>query len=187
MFLLSTSIFANPVLNNISSGQVSIQQMPNSTVVNQSSQNAIINWQSFNIGAQESTRFQQPQGGIALNRINPSQGVSQIFGRLTATGQIILVNPAGIYFGPTSYVNVGGLIATTANISDQDFLNGYYHFANTSGIHGSIINSGQNANNNNASQAYVTSDYGVVNLTSTLPLLNTTQVVSADSCYQMWQ
>jgi autotransporter-associated beta strand protein len=61
---------------------------------------------------------------------------------LTATGQIILVNPAGIYFGPGSYVNVGGLIASTANIADQDFLNDYYHFANAPGYHGAVINQG---------------------------------------------
>src|SRR5690606_5431985 len=78
----------------------------------------------------------------ALNRINPSQGVSQIYGRLTATGQIILVNPAGIFFGPGSFVNVGGMIATTMNISDQDFLNNYYRFANIDGYNGSVINKG---------------------------------------------
>ena len=142
-FLISTSIFANPVLDNIAAGQVNIQQSPNTTTVNQSSQQAIINWQSFNIGAQETTHFQQPAGGVALNRINPSNGVSAIYGRLTATGQIILVNPAGLFFGPGSFVNVGGLIASTANITDQDFLNGYYHFANNPNFNGAIVNQGQ--------------------------------------------
>ena len=142
-FLLSTSILANPVVDNVAAGQVTIQQTPNSTVVNQSSSQAIINWQSFNIGAQETTHFQQPAGGVALNRINPSNGVSAIYGRLTATGQIILVNPAGLFFGPGSFVNVGGLVASTANITDQDFLNGYYSFANTPGFNGAIVNQGQ--------------------------------------------
>ena len=142
-FLISTSILANPVLDNVAAGLVNIQQTPNSTVVNQSSQQAIINWQSFNIGASETTYFQQPAGGVALNRINPSNGVSAIYGRLTATGQIILVNPAGLFFGPGSFVNVGGLIATTANITDQDFLNGYYHFANNPNFNGAVVNQGQ--------------------------------------------
>src|SRR6266545_4837591 len=93
--ILTSSALANPVFQNASPG-VSIQQSPNSTVINQSSKQAIINWQSFNIGKQESTHFQQPAGGIALNRIDPTQGVSSIYGRLTATGQIILINPAGI-------------------------------------------------------------------------------------------
>src|SRR3990167_4147624 len=142
-FLFSSAIFANPVLDNVAAGQVSIEQAPNSTVINQTSQKAIINWQSFNIAAPETTHFQQPAGGVALNRINPSQGVSSIYGRLTATGQIILVNPAGIFFGPGSFVNVGGLIASTANITDQDFLNDYYHFANDPGYNGAIVNQGQ--------------------------------------------
>ncbi len=48
-----------------------VQQNQNSTVVNQTSQQAIINWKSFNIGGNESTHFQQPAGGVALNRISP--------------------------------------------------------------------------------------------------------------------
>src|SRR3990167_6936282 len=132
-FLLSSAIFANPVLDNVAAGQVSIEQAPNTTTINQTSQKAIINWQSFNIAAPETTHFQQPADGIALNRISPAQGASQIYGRLTATGRIILVNPAGIFFGPGSFVNVGGMIATTMNISNEDFLNNYYKFASTPG------------------------------------------------------
>ncbi|MHB1222188.1 MAG: two-partner secretion domain-containing protein, partial [Gammaproteobacteria bacterium] len=120
-FSITFTVFANPVLDNIAHGNVSIQQTPNTIVVNQTSQNAILNWRSFNVGANESTHFQQPNGGIALNRISPTQGASQIYGRLTSTGQIILVNPAGIYFGTGAYVNVGSLIATTHNITDQNF------------------------------------------------------------------
>src|SRR5579862_2068734 len=134
--------FANPVLNNVSSGNVSVQSSGNTLNVNQSSGQAIINWHSFNINSNETTHFQQPTGGSALNHIDPTQGVSQIYGHLTATGQIILENPAGIYFGPGSYVNVGGLIATTANIRDQDYLNGIYHFTQNPVYTGSIINQG---------------------------------------------
>ncbi|RDI40051.1 two-partner secretion domain-containing protein, partial [Aquicella lusitana] len=140
---LTSVVAANPVLDNVASGNVSVQQSPNSTVINQSSQKAIINWRSFNIGQPESTHFQQPAGGVTLNRISPTQGPSSIYGRLTATGQIILMNPAGIFFGPSAYVNVGGLIATTANISNQDFLNGNYRFTHVSPYSGSIINEGQ--------------------------------------------
>ena len=139
----TSSALANPVLQNVGGGNVSIQQTSNSTVVNQSSQRAIINWQSFNIGSQESTHFQQPAGGIALNRISPTDGASQIYGRLSATGQIILVNPAGIYFGPSAVVNVGGLIATTANITDQNFMNGIYQFSKVEPYSGAIVNDGQ--------------------------------------------
>lgn len=141
--LICTSASANPVVDHVSSGNVSIQQTPNSTVINQTSQKAIINWKSFNIGQSEATHFQQPAGGVALNRISPTQGASSIYGRLTATGQIILVNPAGIFFGPGAYVNVGGLIASTKDISDKNFLDGNYHFDGVSPYSGSIINQGQ--------------------------------------------
>lgn len=143
-FLLSTPyLYANPVVDNIASGSVSIQQTSTSTVVNQTSQKAIINWQSFNIGKNETTHFQQPAGGVVLNRISPNQGASAIYGRLTATGQVILINPAGIFFGPGSYVNVGGLVASTHNLTDQDFLNNVYHFQQVNGYNGTIINQGQ--------------------------------------------
>lgn len=136
------TVNANPVVGNVASGDVTIQQSSGSTIVNQTSHHAIINWDSFNIGGQERTHFQQPTGGIILNRINADQGASQIYGTLSATGQIILVNPAGIYFGSSAHVNVGGLIASTVGISDQDFLNGKYHFNQASPYHGSIINNG---------------------------------------------
>lgn len=138
---LTLSASANPVGGNVTAGSASISYGPN-TIINQSSQKAIINWQSFNIGAQESTHFNQPAGGMALNRISPLQGASQIYGRLTATGQIILINPAGVYFGPSAYVRVGGLIATTANMLDNDFLSGNYRFIQSSAYNGSIINEG---------------------------------------------
>ena len=136
-----SAAMANPVLDHVAAGQVNINQQPNQTIVEQSSQKAIINWQTFNIGAQESTHFQQPSNGVALNRINPANGFSSIEGRLTATGKIILVNPAGIYFGPSAFVNVGGLIASTADISDSDFLAGRYLFNATSQT-GAIVNEG---------------------------------------------
>src|SRR5579883_2181126 len=140
----TTMPYANPVVDNVAAGNVAIQQTSNSTTINQSSQKAIINWQSFNIGQSESTHFQQPAGGITLNRISAAQGPSSIYGNLTANGRIILINPAGIFFGSTAYVNVGGLIATTSNITDQNFLNGNYHFDGISPYSGaSIINEGQ--------------------------------------------
>lgn len=143
IFLLGVAcsfpLFANPQGGQVVSGAATIQQIPNSTVINQTSQKAIINWQSFNINKQEATHFQQPAGGIALNRISPTQGASQIYGTLTATGQIILVNPAGIYFGPSAFVNVGGLIASTADLSNQSFLSNSYHFVQDHAYPGSAI------------------------------------------------
>jgi filamentous hemagglutinin family protein len=137
------TVLASPVLNNVGAGSATVLQTPNSTLINQTSSKAILNWDSFNIGPNQSAHFQQPNGGIALNRIDPTSGVSAIYGRLTATGQIILINPAGIYFGASAFVHVGGIIASTANITDKDFLSGNYRFSAVTPYMGSVINEGQ--------------------------------------------
>ncbi|MDR3476974.1 MAG: filamentous hemagglutinin N-terminal domain-containing protein [Gammaproteobacteria bacterium] len=139
----TTVAIANPVLNNVAAGNVSVTQSPNTTVVNQASQRAILNWHTFNIAAGETTQFVQPNASsVALNRINPQQGASQIYGNLSANGKIILVNGAGIHFGPGAMVNVGGIIATTSDISNANFLNGKYIFDAPSSLGGQIINEG---------------------------------------------
>lgn len=77
---------ANPVINKIDAGNANIYRTSHYTLINQSSRQAIISWKSFNIGKNETTRFQQPIGGVTLNRIDASQGASQIYGHLEATG-----------------------------------------------------------------------------------------------------
>ena len=68
--------------------------------VNQSTPRAIINWNSFNIGAGETTRFVQPDASsIALNRVTGGLGPSMINGTLTANGRVFLVNPDGVMIG----------------------------------------------------------------------------------------
>jgi filamentous hemagglutinin family protein len=142
--MLATVAFANPNLNSVTSGNVTVNQSGNTTTVNQTSQQAIIQWNSFNIAAQEKTQFIQPNSSsVALNRINPNQGASQIYGRLTSNGQIILINGAGIFFGPSAQVNVGGLIASTSDISNENFLAGKYIFNIHSQFNGSIENEGK--------------------------------------------
>ncbi len=140
--LMAGYAIANPQGGVVSNGNASISANGTTTTINQSSQQAIINWNSFNIAAGETTHFQQPTHGVALNRINANQGASQIYGTLSATGQIILINAAGIHFGPGSMVNVGSIIASTSDISDKNFLNGIYSFDKPSRRAGSIINEG---------------------------------------------
>lgn len=140
-FLMVVSVQANPVLDNIGSGEVTLDRSPNTLTINQTTDKAILNWRTFNIDATEATHFNQPRDGIAFNRINAANGASQIYGSLSATGQIILLNPAGIYFGPTARVNVGGLIASTGSMTDASFLSGHYNITNVSD--GVISNRGQ--------------------------------------------
>lgn len=134
--------YANPEGGNVVAGNASINQSPGYTEINQSSNAAAINWNSFNINNGETTRFNQPSSSsVTLNRIL-GNNASAIFGNLIANGKIILVNPSGIMFGAGSRVDVAGLIATTANISNEDFMAGNYHFTQTPGSTGYVINRG---------------------------------------------
>ncbi len=141
--LWATVGFANPQNGNVVSGQATITNPNDSTThINQSSDKTIIEWDSFNIDQNELTQFFQPSSSsIALNRINGGDA-SKIFGALKANGQIYLINRSGIYFGPTAKVDVGGLIATTADIANSDFNSGNYRFTKNPSYNGSVINRG---------------------------------------------
>jgi filamentous hemagglutinin family protein len=110
--------------------------------IDQTSQRAVIDWNTFNLGSAAQVNFVQPNGNSAtLNEVLDSN-VSQIFGKITGTGQIFLVNPSGIYFGKSASVNVGSLAATTDTISAADFMAGNMTFARN-GATGSVVNEGQ--------------------------------------------
>src|SRR5215469_7470929 len=97
----------------VTGGQASASASGSKLTVSQSSANASLNWQSFNISSGATVQFVQPtSNSIALNRIfdaNPSQ----IFGVLTANGRVYLINQNGIIFGATAQVNVGSLVASS--------------------------------------------------------------------------
>jgi filamentous hemagglutinin family protein len=101
------------------------QPSANQMVITQSTQRAAINWQSFNIGTGNGVQFVQPSSNaIALNRVVGLSGPSQILGSLTANGQVYIVNPQGVVFGRGAMVNTGALLATTRDISTQQFMAG---------------------------------------------------------------
>ncbi|MDP2241288.1 MAG: filamentous hemagglutinin N-terminal domain-containing protein, partial [Burkholderiales bacterium] len=99
-----------------------------STLSITNSPGAIINWQGFSIGAGETTRFlQQSTASSVLNRvIGPDP--SSILGTLTSNGRVFLINPSGILFGQGARIDVAGLVASTLNLSNQDFLAGRLNF-----------------------------------------------------------
>ncbi len=134
--------YANPQGGTVSGGSATINQSGNTVTINQTSNKSIIDWNSFNIGSGETTVFNQPgSSSIALNRVHDANP-SQILGQLTANGHIILVNPNGVFFGKGSQIDVSGLIATTANISNADFMNGSMNFNQPGNPNASIINQG---------------------------------------------
>ncbi len=118
---------ALPIGEQVQAGSVGFARDAHSLNINQSSQKAIVNWQSFSIGANEAVRLNQPNQGVALFRVLGSDP-SQIFGSLTATGSLFLSNPNGVLFGAGAQVDVGSLVATTMRMNDADFLNGHYRF-----------------------------------------------------------
>ena len=127
--LASGGAHANPTGGNVVGGAATINDRGNGTLdINQSSGKAIVNWKDFSIGANETVNFRQPGGkSVTLNRV-VGNDPSAIFGKLNANGTVMLVNPNGVVFGKGARIDVGGLVATTANISDKDFLAGNYKF-----------------------------------------------------------
>ena len=122
------AVLALPTGGQVVAGQASVTQSGNGMTVHQNSHKAIIDWQGFLIGSGEQVSFRQPDGSsVALNRVLGSNA-SLIYGKLNANGQLFLVNPNGVYFGHNAEVNVGGLLASTLGISNQDFLSGNYQF-----------------------------------------------------------
>jgi len=126
---LSGVTLADPLGGVVVSGQASISQpAAGHTVIQQTTNKAIIDWQSFNIGAGEHTQFIQPStDSITLNRVT-SGGASEILGRLTANGGIMLINQHGIIIGQGAEIDVGSLVGSAADLSNDDFNAGNYHF-----------------------------------------------------------
>ncbi|MFG6430456.1 YDG domain-containing protein [Roseateles sp. LYH14W] len=125
----------------VTQGQAQLQQSGARLDVNQTTGKAAINWQSFDIGAQAQVNFKQPDAkSVALNRVVGSD-VSQIFGKLTSNGQVMLVNPNGIVFGKGAQVDVGGLVASTLHLADEDFMAGRSRFTRGA-VAGAVVNQG---------------------------------------------
>jgi len=148
---------ANPSGGNIVGGVGHIHSSALNTVIHQNSSSLSINWDRFNVGVDERVQFLQPDASsISLNRILDNRG-SRILGQIDANGQVILVNPNGIFFGATSQINVGGLIASGLDISPVDFMNGNYIFNEVLGANGAVVNRGLiNAASGGASVGNVT-------------------------------
>ena len=141
-FLVS-ALYAAPQGGHVIAGQADIHSSNNNTVIHQQSNRAVINWNSFNVNANESVTFVQPGASSAvLNRI-VNQNPTTILGKLNANGQVFLINPNGVVFGKSARINVGGIVASSLNIKTDDFMNGRYIFTQDSKKYpGKIINKG---------------------------------------------
>ena len=144
---LSSAVYTHPAYANPEGGQVvggaaTISAAGKKLDVHQHTDRAVIDWRSFDIQVDEHTQFHQPSSSAhALNRVN-SPDPSRIAGKLSANGNITLINPNGVFFSGTSQVDVNGLIATTVDIDNQDFMAGKLHFNKPGAPGASIVNAG---------------------------------------------
>lgn len=140
--LMSTAV-AEPQGGVVRAGAATIVQAGGNTRIEQGSERAVIDWRSFGVGTGEAVLFKQPSRTSAtLNRVTGDQ-LSLILGRIDANGQVALVNPNGIVFGKGAQVNVGALIASTANISNANFMDGRLHFDEAGQPGASVVNQGR--------------------------------------------
>lgn len=106
------------------SGDVNIAQAGNAMTVTQASRHAIVNWQSFNLGAGASLRLQQSGADAALLARVVGNDPSQLLGSLKADGKLFLINPRGVVIGRDAVIDTAAFMASTLDVSDSDFLRG---------------------------------------------------------------
>jgi filamentous hemagglutinin family protein len=87
---------------------------------------SVINFDSFNIAQNEAVYFIQPSAASSVLSRVQGLGVSEIAGILSANGTLFLVNQNGVHFSQTAQVNVKNLVASTLDISTNNFVNGNY-------------------------------------------------------------
>ncbi|CAN5715065.1 hypothetical protein BH11PSE13_BH11PSE13_10990 [soil metagenome] len=99
---------------------------PNGTTmtIGQTSARAIVNWNDFSLGAGNTLNITQTSGpgSVLLNRVINNGPRSEIFGTINAPGHVFIVNPAGVVFGASSQINVGGLVASTLDIGNDSLM-----------------------------------------------------------------
>lgn len=119
---------ARPQGGQVVAGQAGIAQSTGRTQVNQTTNRAVIEWRGFDIGANHQVDIRQPNGGSwSLQRVT-GPDPSAIAGRLTSNGGVAIVNPAGVVFQNGAQVDVAGLIATTADTTNEAFMAGRMAF-----------------------------------------------------------
>ncbi|MFM9914042.1 MAG: filamentous hemagglutinin N-terminal domain-containing protein [Methylophilaceae bacterium] len=115
---------ALPTGGVVAAGSATISSAGSVMNINQATQRAIINWSGgFDVGSNATVNITQINNqAVLLNRVL-SNSPSRIFGQINANGHVFLLNQHGTYFAPGSQINVGGLLASTMDVADNDFMN----------------------------------------------------------------
>src|SRR5471032_915660 len=131
-----------PTGGSVASGTVTIGTAGNTMTINQGSQSAIVNWNSFSIGQGNTVNINQPNSLAAMLARVTGNTPSTIAGQLNANGQVFLINPNGIAITSTGTVNVGGgFVSSTLGMSDAEFLGGRSKLSGN-GASSSVSNAG---------------------------------------------
>ncbi len=144
-FLASQNILAAdlPTGGQVEAGHVEISQTAHTMDVNQASQRAVVSWNSFDVAKGNTVNFNQPNANaVMLNRVNGATK-SMIDGAVNANGRVIFVNPNGVVFGKNAEVNVGALVATTMNISNDEFMAAKDSLSFSGEATGKVVNKGR--------------------------------------------
>lgn len=141
----ASSVDAMPEGGVIRSGEGAVTQNGREMTIRQDSGRLAMDWTNFNVGKDETVRFQQPgKDALALNRVTGNQQ-SLIDGSLLSNGHVLLVNPNGVVIGKNASIDVGGLVASTAHVKDnfmKEFGNSTGAFTLGGVSDGKIINEG---------------------------------------------
>lgn len=141
----ASSVDAMPEGGVIRSGEGAVSQNGREMTIRQDSGRLAMDWTNFNVGKDETVRFQQPgKDALALNRVTGNQQ-SVIDGSLLSNGHVLLVNPNGVVIGKNASIDVGGLVASTAQVKDnfmKEFGNSTGAFSLGGVSDGKIINEG---------------------------------------------
>ncbi|MBB3168785.1 filamentous hemagglutinin N-terminal domain-containing protein, partial [Simiduia aestuariiviva] len=133
---------AGPTGGNIVGGDGEISTDDKTTRVDQISDVMAINWDTFNLAADEKVLYVQPSASsLVLNRIL-DDNASVIRGTIDANGHVLLVNPQGVLFTDSATVNVNGIAVSGLDIDPNDFMNGDFKLRAVDGASGSVINYG---------------------------------------------
>ncbi|MEB0056776.1 filamentous hemagglutinin N-terminal domain-containing protein [Variovorax sp. LG9.2] len=135
---------ALPTGGTVVGGQASIVQNGTTLNINQTTNQALVNFSTFNVGSGALVDIRQPGAAAALLARVTGGDPSQIYGQIRANGALWLINPSGILVGQGARIDVGSFIASTLGVSDTDFLAGRLNFtspANGGGA-GAVRNAG---------------------------------------------
>ncbi|HEX5804175.1 MAG TPA: filamentous hemagglutinin N-terminal domain-containing protein, partial [Azospira sp.] len=135
-------------------GTASFSQTGNALAVTNSS-GAIINWNTFSIGGNESVRFIQPSASSSvMNRVLAADP-SLLLGTLQSNGKVFLINPAGITVGAGARIDVAGFFASTLALSDEDFLANRLRFVAAPGAGSVRVDNGAAISTGSGGQVYL--------------------------------